>query len=75
MRALIALVLALVASVANAEPEKTYNLQLTQTQVLYIGKVLGQQPYNDVAQLLLNIQKQIDDQNKPAEVPPNASGK
>ena len=46
--------------------EETYSIELTQTQLNYIGNVLGEKPYKDVASLIAHINNEV---NKPKEVP------
>jgi hypothetical protein len=47
----------------------TFNLTVTNNDVLLIGKGLGALPYNDVAVLMNKLQLQINQQQKAVEKP------
>ena len=49
-----------------------YTISLPGTDLDYIGKVLGKQPFNEVAPIMVKLQKQIDAQNKAREAPQSA---
>lgn len=65
MKVLAALMIAFPTFAFAAEPEKSFTLQLSPTDVVYIGKLLGQQPYNDVQDLISRIQRQVNEQTAP----------
>lgn len=69
MKTLAALLIAFPALAFAAEPEKNFNLQLSTADVIYIGKLLGQQPFNDVNALIGKIQRQVNEQNAPSKAP------
>lgn len=81
MRVAFGLLLSLYAGVAFAQqgPDR-YTLTILPVDVITMGKALGSQPYNDVANLLGRLQAQIDAQNqaavkaaaKPAEPAPES---
>jgi len=54
-----------VSSAAYAQ-ERSFNISLPESQLNYIGKILGKQPYEDVAQLMANIVDQVRQQQAPA---------
>lgn len=63
--------------VATAAFAADYTLTLSAEEVNYIGNVLQQQPYKDVATLLAKLQAQVNKQNADAAkvVPPPAPEK
>jgi hypothetical protein len=66
MRRVLVVALALVAGPALAQ-ERSFTITLTDAQVNYIGKVLGKQPFEDVAPVINVMQQQINAQMAAAQ--------
>lgn len=66
MRALLAVIIGLMGSAAHAAD---LTITLDPQKWSYIGQVLGKQPYSEVAPLMLELQKQIDQQTTAARAP------
>ncbi len=68
------LALLLLSAETQAAEIAEFSLKLKPAEVQAIGKALGQLPYNEVAALLENLTKQVNEQvqaaaNPPAEAP------
>lgn len=47
----------------------TYNIQMDQRTIMYLRQVLAQRPYAEVAALLANLDKQVDQQDRDTAIP------
>ena len=71
MRALTPSALALLALISAAKAQDapaTFTLTVTPAELQTIGKALGTQPYEVVAPILLKLQTQVVEQQKPKPV-------
>lgn len=71
--ALVGSIICLVVSQAAAQTQpRTFTLQVTEADLITIGKALEVMPYRDVATLIARLQQQITDQTKALPAPVGA---
>jgi hypothetical protein len=63
MRLILAFLL-LVTTAAHAQQQRTFTLQITETDLVVIGRALEGLPYRDAAPVLARLQQQIAEQAK-----------
>lgn len=61
-----------VAASALAQPAKTYTLKLTTEQLNVVGAGLGELKAKDALGTVMEINRQVSEQNRPADPPPPA---
>lgn len=67
---LLALSVALLSFIPCHAQERGFTLTLSETQLNYVGKLLGRQPYEEVAPLIQRIQEQVNSQVAAQSRPP-----
>lgn len=73
MRAFVIVVVLLWSATAFAQQaQRTFNLQVTESDLVVIGRALEALPYRDAAPVLGRLQQQVNDQVKPPETPKDA---